>query len=158
LGEFLEQLGLLLGCHADAGIGHSDLDPVAVVDHLFDAQLDIALLGELTGIAQEIEQDLPWRNAERLPSQPGVSQGLRIEHSLSALTGISYFITRRTASVASAGLVVSTHHRGRGIGEKLVQASRSRVRSIGLTRTGSTGGSGPREPRSDSSRSYKHAY
>src|SRR5262249_48249941 len=58
LGEFLEQLGLLLGCHADAGIGHRDLDPVAAVDHPFDAQLDFALLGELAGIAQQIEQDL----------------------------------------------------------------------------------------------------
>src|SRR5262249_281382 len=47
------------GCHSDAGIGHGDLDPVAAVDHPFDAQLDFALLGELSGIAQQIEQDLP---------------------------------------------------------------------------------------------------
>jgi predicted N-acetyltransferase YhbS len=64
------------------------------------------------------------------------------------------------------GLVVSTRHRGRGVGEKLfngaadiiAQASRSLVRSIGLTRTGSTSGSGSREPRSDSSRPYKNGY
>jgi hypothetical protein len=58
LGEFLEQLGLLLRGHPDAGIGHGDLDPVAAVDYLFDAQLNLALLGELAGIAQQIEQDL----------------------------------------------------------------------------------------------------
>src|SRR5215831_1395546 len=58
LGELLEQLRLLLGCHPDAGIGHGDLDPVAAIDHLFDAQLNLALFGELTGIAQQIEQDL----------------------------------------------------------------------------------------------------
>src|SRR5262249_61201300 len=59
LGEFLEQLGLLLGCHADAGVGYRDLDPVAPIDHLFDAQLDFALLCKLAGIAQQVEQDLP---------------------------------------------------------------------------------------------------
>jgi len=40
----------------------------------------------------------------------------------------------------------------------IAQASRSLVRSIGLTRTGSTSGLGSREPRSDSSRPYEHAY
>src|SRR6516165_935016 len=59
LGELFEQLGLLLRCHPDAGIGHRDLDPVAAVHHLFDTQLNLALLGELAGIAQQIEQDLP---------------------------------------------------------------------------------------------------
>src|SRR5215467_16159527 len=33
LGELLKQLGLLLSRHADAGIGHRQLDPVASVDH-----------------------------------------------------------------------------------------------------------------------------
>ena len=33
LGELLEQLRLLLRRHADAGIGHGELDPVASVDH-----------------------------------------------------------------------------------------------------------------------------
>ena len=40
----------------------------------------------------------------------------------------------------------------------IAQASRSLVGSIGLTRTGSTSGSGSRQPRSDSSRPYEHAY
>src|SRR5262249_61797447 len=40
----------------------------------------------------------------------------------------------------------------------IARASRSPVRSIGLTRTGSTSGSASREPRSDSSRPYEHAY
>src|SRR5262249_1435391 len=34
-------------------------DPIAAIDHLFDTQLNLALLGELAGIAQQIEQDLP---------------------------------------------------------------------------------------------------
>src|SRR5262249_18820651 len=58
LGELLEQLGLLLGCHADAGIGHGDLDPVASVDHPSRSQRDFAFFGELAGIAQQIEQYL----------------------------------------------------------------------------------------------------
>jgi GNAT superfamily N-acetyltransferase len=68
------------------------------------------------------------------------------------------------------GLVVSTHHRGQGVGEKLLVGAADfarehhcsgieiPVRSIGLTRTGSIGGSGSRVPRSDSSRPYKRAY
>lgn len=68
------------------------------------------------------------------------------------------------------GLVVSTHHRGQGAGEKLVtapptshanviaQGLRSPVQNIVLTRTGSTSGSGSPEPRSDSSMPYEHAY
>ena len=59
LGEFLEQLRLLLRRHADAGVGDGQLDPVAAVDHLARPQLDLALLGELAGIAQQVEQDLP---------------------------------------------------------------------------------------------------
>ena len=59
LGELREQLGLLRGRHADAGIGHSKLDPVAPVHDLVYPQLDLALRGKLAGIAQEIEQDLP---------------------------------------------------------------------------------------------------
>ena len=47
------------GGHADAGVGHGKLDPVASVDHPSRPQLDLALLGELAGIAQQVEQDLP---------------------------------------------------------------------------------------------------
>src|SRR5437867_6660897 len=46
LREFFKELGLLLGSHADARIGHGDLDPVAAVDYPFDAQLNLTLLGE----------------------------------------------------------------------------------------------------------------
>ena len=59
LAEFLEQLRLLLRRHADAGVGHGDLDPIVPVDHPPDPQRHLALLGELAGIAQKIEQDLP---------------------------------------------------------------------------------------------------
>src|SRR5262249_2347370 len=43
LGEFLEQLALLLRRHADAGIGHRKLDPVAAVGDFPDPQLHLAL-------------------------------------------------------------------------------------------------------------------
>src|SRR5262249_19244156 len=59
LGELLKQLCLLLRRHADAGVGHGKLDPVASVCHPVRPQRDIALLGELKGIAQEVEQYLP---------------------------------------------------------------------------------------------------
>src|SRR5262249_21301484 len=52
LAELPEQLGLLLRRHADAGIGHGQLDPVASVCHPARPQRDLALLGELEGIAQ----------------------------------------------------------------------------------------------------------
>src|SRR5262249_9545634 len=59
LGELLEQLGLLFPCHADPGVGHGKLDPVASVCHPARPQRDLALLGELKGIAQQVEQYLP---------------------------------------------------------------------------------------------------
>jgi hypothetical protein len=58
LGEFLEQLRLLFGGQADAGIRDGKLDPVASVRHPAHPQGHLALFRELTGIAQEIEQDL----------------------------------------------------------------------------------------------------
>jgi len=58
LAELREQFGLLLRSHADAGIGYRELNPVAAVHHLARPQLDVALLGKLAGIAEEIEQDL----------------------------------------------------------------------------------------------------
>ena len=59
LAELLEQLRLLLRGHADAGVGDGQLDPVAAVPDPARLQLDLALFGELAGIAQEIEQNLP---------------------------------------------------------------------------------------------------
>src|SRR5262249_53730199 len=59
LAEFLEQLCLLLCRHANAGIDHRQLDPVASIGHLARLQLDLTLFGELAGIAQEVEQYLP---------------------------------------------------------------------------------------------------
>src|SRR5262249_61841527 len=59
LGELLEQLGLLLRGHADSGVGHGKLDRVASVCHPARPQRDLALLGELEGIAQQVEQYLP---------------------------------------------------------------------------------------------------
>src|SRR5262249_7013090 len=59
LAEFLEQLGLLLRTHADASVGDRELNPVATVGDPARPQRDLALLGELKGIAQQIEQNLP---------------------------------------------------------------------------------------------------
>src|SRR5262245_27279251 len=36
LGELLEQLGLLFGGHADAGVGHRKLDPIAAIGYFLD--------------------------------------------------------------------------------------------------------------------------
>src|SRR5262249_21523054 len=58
LSEVLEQFRLLFGGQADAGIRDGKLHPVAAVRHLAHAQGDLALLRELAGIAQEIEQNL----------------------------------------------------------------------------------------------------
>ena len=52
LGESLEQPRLLLRRHADAVIGHGELDPVASVDQPSHLELYLALLCELAGIAQ----------------------------------------------------------------------------------------------------------
>src|SRR5262249_28514172 len=59
LAELLEELGLLLGGHANAGVSDRELDPVATVGDPARPQPDLAFLGELAGIAEEIEQDLP---------------------------------------------------------------------------------------------------
>src|SRR6516164_1914357 len=58
LSELLEQLGLLFGGHADAGVGDCELDPVATVGDPARPQPDLAFLGELAGIAQQVEQYL----------------------------------------------------------------------------------------------------
>src|SRR5262249_7329254 len=55
----LEQLRLLLRCHADARVGDGELDEVAAIAHLACRKLDLARFGELARIAEEIEQDLP---------------------------------------------------------------------------------------------------
>ena len=59
LRELLKQLAHLLRRHADAAICHGKLDPAASVDKLSRLQLDLALLGELAGVAQQVEEDLP---------------------------------------------------------------------------------------------------
>ena len=45
--------------HADAGVGDRELDKSAAIAHLACRKLDLAFLGELAGIAQEVEQYLP---------------------------------------------------------------------------------------------------
>src|SRR5262245_53255376 len=41
LAELLEQLGLLLSRHADAGVGDGELDEVAAIAHLACSKLDL---------------------------------------------------------------------------------------------------------------------
>src|SRR5262249_56742878 len=59
LGEFFEQLCLLLRSHADAGVGDGELGEVAAIAHLACRKLDLARFGEHAGIAEEIEKNLP---------------------------------------------------------------------------------------------------
>src|SRR5262245_26972300 len=59
LAELLEQLCLLLRGHADAGFGDGELDEIAAIAHLACHKLHLARFGELAGIAQKVEQDLP---------------------------------------------------------------------------------------------------
>jgi len=59
LAELLEQLGLLRRSHANASVRDGKLDEAAAIAHLACRKLDLARLGELAGIAEEVEQDLP---------------------------------------------------------------------------------------------------
>jgi hypothetical protein len=58
LAELLEQLCLLLRCHANAGVGDGELGEVAAIAHLACRKLDLAFLGELAGIAQKVQEYL----------------------------------------------------------------------------------------------------
>src|SRR5215471_7563882 len=51
LAELLEQLGLLLRSHANAGVSDRELNPVATVGDPARPQPDLTFLGELAGIA-----------------------------------------------------------------------------------------------------------
>jgi hypothetical protein len=71
LGEFFEQLCLLLLGHADAGIGDSELDEVAAIAHLANRKLDLARFGELVGIAaHQLAFARALKSADRLASRP----------------------------------------------------------------------------------------
>src|SRR5262249_39974916 len=59
LRKLLEQLSLLLRRHANAGVSARELDPVATVGDPARPQPDLAFLGELAGITQQVEQYLP---------------------------------------------------------------------------------------------------
>ena len=59
LAELPEQLRLLLRSHANAGVSDRELDLAASVGDPARPQPDLAFLGELAGIAQQVEQNLP---------------------------------------------------------------------------------------------------
>jgi hypothetical protein len=54
LAELLEQLSLLLRRHANAGVSDRELDPVPTICNHARPQPDLAFLGELAGIAQQM--------------------------------------------------------------------------------------------------------
>jgi hypothetical protein len=60
LGKFLEQLAHLLRRHANTGVRNRECDPVtAVFLCLVSGDGDSAFLGELVGVARQVEQGLP---------------------------------------------------------------------------------------------------
>src|SRR5262245_55660868 len=59
LAELLEQLCLLLRGHPNAGVGDGELDDVAAIAHFACRKLDLARFGELTRIAQQVQEYLP---------------------------------------------------------------------------------------------------
>ena len=70
LGEGLEQFRRLLRGHADAGVAHGELELhlLAGVFEQFDLEPDLALLGELDRVVDEVGEDLaePERIAEQI--------------------------------------------------------------------------------------------
>ena len=69
LRERLEQLRRLLRRHADAGVAHGELELHLLAGALeqFDVEPDLAALGELDGVVDEVGQDLA--EAERIAQQ-----------------------------------------------------------------------------------------
>src|SRR6516165_9805114 len=59
LAELPEQLCLLLRGHPDTGVGDGELDDVAAISHFACRKLDLARFGELTRIAQQVQEYLP---------------------------------------------------------------------------------------------------
>ena len=76
LREGLEQPGHLLGRHADTGVAHRKAQGhiFALQAHQFGGHHDVALLGELAGVAREIGQHL--RQAQGVTHQAGRNIGL----------------------------------------------------------------------------------
>ncbi len=84
LGERLEQLaGLLLG-HADAGVAHGELQLhlVAGLFEQFDLEPDLALLGELHRVVDQVGEDLA--EAERVAAQVLGDRGRHVGEELQA--------------------------------------------------------------------------
>ena len=67
LGERIKDELQLVGRNADAGIGHREMQPGSALGPRIESDVDhhLALLGELQGIADEIDDDLP--QADRVP-------------------------------------------------------------------------------------------
>ena len=59
LAELLEQLRLLLRGHANTGVSDGELDDVAAISHFACRKLDLARFGELTRIAEQVQEYLP---------------------------------------------------------------------------------------------------
>ena len=78
--EFLEDAVVLVGRDADAGVAHQDVD-LAGPDAGLDDDRDAAAIGELHGVAGEVEQHLsqPRGVADHLPRQRVVDIGGDLE-------------------------------------------------------------------------------
>src|SRR5690349_1008450 len=61
LGKFLEQLSLLFGTDANAGILHAEANPLLPFHcALAHVERDRSVIGELAGIAHQVEENLPY--------------------------------------------------------------------------------------------------
>ena len=91
LGERLEQFRRLLARHADAGVAHGELELhfLAGAFEQIDVQADLAALGELDGVVDEVGQDLTEakRVAEQLLGNRGSDMGQELEPLIVRLLG-----------------------------------------------------------------------
>ena len=91
LRERLEQLRRLLLRHADAGVAHGELELhlLAGAFEQLDLQPDLAALGELDGVVDEVGQDLaePQRVAEQMLGNAGRDVGQELEPLVVRLLG-----------------------------------------------------------------------
>ena len=85
LGEAVEDTGQLLGADADAGIAHRHAqgDALGIAPQLAQADHHLALLGELEGIAGQVDQHLLQPQA--VTDQRAGQFGIQVEHHLDIL-------------------------------------------------------------------------
>ena len=89
LGECFEDRSLSVGRDADAGVADRDLEVDAAVPFAGhpDTDRDTALAGELEGVADQVDQDLPdpRRIPQQPPRQPGAAREIQRQRTLTGL-------------------------------------------------------------------------